>query len=399
MKNFIENNKFLNAVYCAFFIIFIYLFSGSPYQTIFNLYLPMLAVGFCTFFLIILRFRKDKKITHFSLFFGLILIMVALTVISHFEIFKQFYFRFLAVIFVAFYISQNFSFKKIRKFYVNSMFAIALVSLVGYFLANNTNLLNFFPEYANGNDKLYSIGIIFNYMTVIPERNCGIFWEPGIYATYLIIAIVFEILVPSEKFHRSKLIIFVITTFTSTSSAGLLLLVFCLFVYIFKRFNFSKMGIVSKVFSIGIFVTLVYMMYNLDNIILNSPLRNNQYIIKLLSSNMEESSRYTVIEYNLKLFFDNFLFGAGISNVSNNTIENYDISTITYILSVFGFMGLVLPLGFIIGFFKQKKLNNYIKFILVIIVFSILSKEPHLEMIATWILFFSLLKNNDLFVI
>lgn len=76
---------------------------------------------------------------------------------------------------------------------------ITAISLVGYYLVNYTTLLSGLPRMINSNESEYTVGYIFNYITRMPERNCGVFWEPGVFASFLCTAMLYEILFSSQK--------------------------------------------------------------------------------------------------------------------------------------------------------------------------------------------------------
>ena len=46
--------------------------------------------------------------------------------------------------------------------------------------------------------------VVFNYIKKIPERNCGMFWEPGLFATHLAIATVFELMTKEKAKEKGR---------------------------------------------------------------------------------------------------------------------------------------------------------------------------------------------------
>ena len=375
------------------------LFSGSPYQTIFNINILIFVFGAIALVLSLPSLIRARiREPQWALIFLALMTFVTMTV--HFEFGSQFYWRFLCIVIIAYYLSQAFTFKQITKTFTKIMLFVTLVSLVGYALANSTNILNILPRFKNINGVEYAIGIVFNFITMIPERNCGIFWEPGIFATYLILAIVFEILAmrhnsESKKKNIIHIVIFAIGLLTANSTAGFLLGVICvLFFFVSHNAMNKKTQMLLNLFSIGLLVLSLIALANLDSIIMNTALINNKYIAKLLSSNLEESARVTVVWHNLEVFFNNFLCGAGIYEVSLLDVQFADISTVTYILSVFGVLGLTYIGCIIKGVFQQKNINAYSKLIVFVVLIAVTSKEPHLEMLFTWILIFALLKDK-----
>ncbi len=377
--------------------IFVLIFSGSPYQTIFDLSLLIFAFGAIA---VVLSVPTLKRVSspQWAIFF--LVLMTIFTMVVHLEFSRLFYWRFLCVIFAAYYLTQLYSFDQISNLFTKIMVIVTLISFVGYFLANNTTALNVLPRFLNSNDKEFAIGIVFNFLTGIPERNCGIFWEPGIFATYLILAIVFEIFAIKREPNAKKkkiihIIIFTIGVFTANSTAGFLLITLCLLLLFVSGRSSRKMRPLANLLSITVFTLFLVFLVNLDAIIMTTSLAENEYIVKLLSSNVESSSRILAMQDNLGVFFNNFLCGAGIEKVSEIQIPFADISTPTYILSIFGVLGLTYIGCIAKGVFQQKNINIYSKLVLFVTIIAVISKEPHLEMPFTWILIFSLLKDKQ----
>lgn len=395
-KNNLEKstNATINNLVPVFWSVIVILLSGSPYQTIFSkFYIVTLTIGLLSFFLALPTLLKPIGRTQIALF--TFTIMALFTMITHLEFTRQFYFRFLCTVFIAYYLCQKFTFDQIAKVFIKIMLWVTIMSFVGYFLANNTSILNVFPKFINSNGVEYRIGFVFNYIIEIPERNCGIFWEPGIFATYLILALSFEIIrKPSQRINFIHVIIFVIGLFTVNSTAGYLLGVICILLFFVTKLGKRKIGIVPSIISLFFLAMFLIVLFNLDIIIMNSFLINNRYIAKLLTSNLENSARITVISHNLKMFMKSPLSGQGIVEISRNMITFADISTPTYILSMFGILGLSLTWYIFRGVFRQRNINVYVKLVFTGILIAIISKEPHLEILFTWILIFGLLKDK-----
>ena len=153
------------------------------------------------------------------MFLSLIFIVIITYIVSGFTA-TNVYLYYITSIFVGLGISIKYNFKDVCKIFVNVMTLISIISLVGYFLINYTDILSFLPIIKNRNNVAYAIGYIFNYITIIPERNCGIFWEPGVFATFLIVAILFETCFKQKKANPLKIILFIVCIITTRSTAG-----------------------------------------------------------------------------------------------------------------------------------------------------------------------------------
>lgn len=390
----IRNKKIVirkSLLIALFWAIFVYLFSGSPYTTI-NTDLSMLTVLIAFAILPIMLFFRREKNGKLLLALLLISIMILIPMISHSEFYSRAYWRLLAVVIIVSYLIEKYGFRNIVKVYLDIMFFVSIISLIGYLLLNFTSLLNNLPSVTNINGVEYGVGIIFNYIKALPERNCGIFWEPGIFASYLALAIAFESIINSNSISWFRVLVFVVSIITTTSSAGYVLLIFSLGIVLLRG---SKLSGYKKLLAIIVVIAIAIVAFNIDNIILNTSLAQNKYLIKLTSDRMNQSSRITSIYHNLSIFRKRVLFGAGINSVLNQMSSWADISTSTYMLSIFGVMGSLYTLFIIYGIFSQKNINIFVKLFFFFILISIVNKEPHINIMFTWIIILGMLSDKN----
>lgn len=394
----IKQNIYQNKLIVFLFIIIVVLCSGHAFQTfIWQIeYLPVLGVGLLSIPILNQFLYKTLDVYTGSLL--IFMLMILATFVANMDKNIRYYFLFSCIIMTAFGISLVYSFKEMRKVYLKIMDVVALVGVLGYFLINNTAVLNFLPRIVNVNGVEYSVGIIFNSINTIPERNCGMFWEPGLFATYLIIALVIEITYKEEKINYIRIVIYSVGIFTAHSSAGYALWFFCILLYltrsktVYKK-NISK-HIVIKVIQFILFLVLIIIVLNYDTIIYSTSLANSEYIQKLLPENISNSLRALAVQHNLNIFFENPIFGAGITDVLSQIKYVADTSTSTYLLSIYGVLGVVHTILWIYVIFKDKKTNLYSKILLLIIFMSILNKEPHTNLMFMWCFLFWLLKES-----
>lgn len=295
----------------------------------------------------------------------------------------------------AYGVSLTIPFNKIINVYLKLMTFTSIVALIGYSLYNTTDLLGFLPKMQNTNGKEYAIGFIFNVLTRDMDRNCGMFWEPGLFATALTIAMIFEILFKRKKISKFRMILFILCFITANSSAGFILCFLCLSLLFLRNLRLEKSSAVKNIICIVVLICFIAVLLNLDTIIMNSPLRDNQYFVKLTSDNVKASTRYLAIWHNLVIFSKNPVFGAGVSYVNQNMQYVADTSTITHMMSIFGLLGIWYTLSWCVGILKIKNVNFLAKIVLIVITMMILNKEPHLRLIFSWCLLFYL--NTDRF--
>ena len=390
----IERKRFIiktKSIPILFWIIIVYLFSGSPYTTI-NTEISMSVVALAVVVFPYILFVKKRQTNGLLLLIVLVAIMILFPMIWHSEFQSRAYWRVLAIAVLASYLVKKYELNNIIRVFLKVMVIVSVVSLIGYILLNCTSLLNNLPTVKNVNGVEYGIGILFNYIKVYPERNCGIFWEPGIFASYLTLAIVFESITKPKSISWFRILLFVVTIITTTSSAGYALLILTIGVVMLRD---SRLSGYKKIFAMCIIIVIGVIVLNLDSIILNTTLSNNEYLIKLTSTRLSESSRVTAIFHNLSIFRKNPLFGAGINSVLSQMSSWADISTTTYMLSIFGIMGLFYTIFIVWGIFSQKHINDFVKLLMFFILVSIVNKEPHINILFTWIIILGMASNTN----
>lgn len=390
----IERKRFIiktKSIPILFWIIIVYLFSGSPYTTI-NTEISMSVVALAVVVFPYILFVKKRQTNGLLLLIVLVAIMILFPMIWHSEFQSRAYWRVLAIAVLASYLVKKYELNNIIRVFLKVMVIVSVVSLIGYILLNCTSLLNNLPTVKNVNGVEYGIGILFNYIKVYPERNCGIFWEPGIFASYLTLAIVFESITKPKSISWFRILLFVVTIITTTSSAGYALLILTIGVVMLRD---SRLSGYKKIFAMCIILVIGAIVLNLDSIILNTALSNNEYLIKLTSTRLSESSRITAIFHNLSIFRKNPLLGAGINSVLSQMSSWADISTTTYMLSIFGIMGLFYTIFIVWGIFSQKHINDFVKLLMFFILVSIVNKEPHINILFTWIIILGMASNTN----
>lgn len=379
----------------SIFIIFIILLfcSGHALQTIFVplLYLPILSLTILM--PAIYQALKNHALNIYTGTLLLFILLIFLTCITSMDGNYGSYFLNLFTISSAFAITYLYNFHEFSKYYLKFMKIITVISLIGYTLANSQILVNHLPLLSNLNGVCYRVGLIFNYIDIIPERNCGIFWEPGLFASYLILALILEI--TKKKINIINISIFLLGLLTAHSSAGYVLLVMVILLFFANKFNSNHNTYCVPQIICAVIITLLAL--NVEIFIRIFSLENNEYFTKLLPENLLNSSRFLAISHNLNIFLDNPFFGAGVTNLAETSMYVADTSTSTYLLALYGLLGGVYSVLWIIGIFTQVNLNINSKIIISLIFLSILNKEPHLNIMLSWCLLFWLIKSNKTF--
>lgn len=389
IKNILYNKVFL--IICVVSII---LNSGHALINIIPQLRYLTLIFSILFSIPIIVIYSKKKLDIFLSSYLILVLMVVLTLLFSGIDNLTYYIMLISTFTFSFGIVLFYDFNDFINIFLKIMVLVSIISLIGYFLVNNTDILNILPLYKNNNDVEYRIGLIFNYITIIPKRNCGIFWEPGLFATYLIMALISELIFKEEKISNFRIILFSICILTTNSSAGYVLLTLVFMIILFNR---NKRDITNKLYYIiatFLFIIGILIILNYSNIIESTNLHKNEIFSKLISSNLDESTRYLAISHNLDKFMEKPIFGNGINKALETVRYVSDTSTSTFLLNIFGILGIQYTIYVIYGILKLNKKTIYSKFILILILLSIINKEPHEGIVFTWCIIFYLLKES-----
>lgn len=399
--NKLKINLYENAIFIFIIIIFLILFSGHTLQTIYSI--PQyLVVASSVFVIPIIYAYLRNKLNTFLLSYLIFIIMMGSTFIATGGIGLNYYLNLFLIITFAFGVTVVYEFNDFVNLFLKVMVIVSIVSIIGHFLVQTNLFFDSLPLLVNKNGVYYKTIFIFSYITTLPERNIGIFWEPGIFATFIVYALMFEVIFKKENLSKFRVLLFSITILTTQSTAGYLLWFLCLIILILNRTSYKNkkenkdQKKISSYLKLLFFSGTILILFNLDSIIMNTSLINNQYIEKLLVEELIESTRFNAISHNLSVYSENPVFGSGIVTVSNQ-LKNYaDTSTTTYFISIFGVMGSMYTIYFIHGILKINSIDIYSKISIVFIILSIINKEPHGGIVFTWCILFYLLKETTI---
>ena len=307
------------------------------------------------------------------------------------------YIRFLLIITFSLLLSNIYSFEKFIVYYQKIILIIAIFSLIGYCMVNFFNLGLFLPIITNVNSIDYYCGYLFYIIYHAPERNIGIFWEPGIFASFLIIALVFEVSI-KKKINKVNFFIFSFTILTTFSTSGIFLLPFILILLINKR-NQTQISLVFNIFLLLFFILVQFRLEEILQILNNI---NPDLFGKVLYKSKSVMTRLNGPLVDLAIFNQSPIFGVGYSDYYNtwrNLTYRSDVlsqtSTITYFLAVFGFMGIFYVIGWIKGILNIQNATLLGKLTILSIFIIILTKEPHQNNVLMYLLLFYFLQNED----
>lgn len=378
------------------FFLLSYIISGS---VLFNVntnwsYVRFLALPlFCVIVISIIRINKIQFSDMIFIIWSLLFIF---TVIQRLKGgFGEGFGLFSAMIYGA-YISRRFEIGKVKTVFIKAIIVITAFSLVGYIINNYFVSLNsLLPKYTNSNNVTFAFGLVYNYILNEPIRNCGAFWEPGIFASWIEFALVLILFDKENKTKKIGIIILILGVLSTYSAAGYLVLLILLALYLMNISDKIKNGrtrVISRLCIILASIVICFVLYPL----LVQNFENDYYLGSLFGESFWQSSRIYSIVQNWELFIQNPLIGFGQSYVEGHIVNVGNTASSVFMLASYGILGAFYTIALVIGVLRQRRLSAFNKCVVLLILLAIVNKEPHYEFAWTWILTFSLLKKDDL---
>lgn len=339
---------------------------------------------------------KQKIDLSFAAFlYFLIFFLFSAIINAGFSTFNSFLKPFL-IITVAYFLTQNFKFNSFIFTFINIMKILSITALLAYFLVIILGINLNLKIFTNFNGVNYYNGFIFYFIIQInglSSRLMSIFWEPGLFASFLLLAMVLEICF-KPKIEILNIILFCFTLIMTKSTAGILILPLVFVIYLAKRLHKNKFTIF---FIILIFFILLLILY-FDKIYEWLLTINYQMFAKLnLNDSISSRVRFDAPLVNLEIFKESPLFGMGFSNANLTFSQKTDISqtsTSTLYLAALGIPGILYTLFWIYSILKLKTINIVMKIAFILIILLILNKEPHTTLLFTYCILFYLLKTS-----
>lgn len=332
-------------------------------------------------------------------------VLCSLSMVMNFEI-SPLYLNLFSVAFIPFYIVEKNDSRKLVSCFVNVMFVIALISLAF------TAWISLFGaptpfSIVTTTASTYNYGVYFytKMWSGVLVRNKGLFWEPGLFSSYLVVALMLEIeLNPKPKIW--KIIILVITVISTYSTAGILLLPFIAILFVNK--NVNNRSIRAVLFSMLVVVAIIGTLFS-TSIVEYLVGVNPDVFSKLLGTDLTKTTRLGAPRLNFDIFMKYPIFGAGFSGATElfqqGKVEYFadsQTSTSLFMMAALGIGGILYSIWWIRGIAECKAFTLLSKIVVMVIVILILNKEPHNALMGTWLSMFLFMKpvsKDDVFEI
>lgn len=344
------------------------------------------------YYYLILGIKIDGKLKMSTLFcYVLIFGIIISSLMNEFQIRSSI--RLIMIILYSYLFTNLIEFKTFTKYYTKILKWLTLISLIVFTGVNYFNIKLNLPIFENVNGATYYNGLVFflfkKYGT---NRNLGIFWEPGLFASFLIIGIILE----SLKKRKSKIniLIYCIGIISTKSTFA-----FFIGILLIGYFIIMRLKKINKIIILIISISSYFIIIKRKVEIL---LKLNEIFPLVFGKILKKSNSITErIEsplQNLKFFFENPIFGKGVDFVEkaySTILTTPQTSTSTFFLGTLGFIGILYTVMIIYGVLNLKTIDIISRMILLIIILIIVNKEPHINLTLTYIFIFYLCRKES----
>lgn len=230
----------------------------------------------------------------------------------------------------AYFVLKSFGTEFVDK-YLNIMNVFTIISLFFYllffvpkvtdFLITNSQLIKPIFESNLEIQYHYSVNnIIFNFhgFEYNPKRNSGPFWEPGAFAIFLMIAIIFQYFKSKNIFVRSNLV-FLIALLTTFSTTGYLSFFILIFLVYFLKIS-SVNSLISNFFVLTPITIIFFFAFQYFDFL------GQKFIQDYNDASYDVGSRFGSALADYKLIIENPVIGYGRDFSSMYDVSYWDVS-------------------------------------------------------------------------
>lgn len=288
----------------------------------------------------------------------------------------------------AYIFSRVIDIKDFSRFFCLMVKIVIVISVVFYFVEPTLSGL---PTYL----KYYDLGIV--TQTVGGSRAHGIFWEPGVYASVIVISMLLEYYISKRSISFSGFVIYFAGIIISQSTAGLLLWGIVVVGLLWRRRSRTNVY-QTMLFIVAIILVAVFYETIIEWLVKLNP---DMFGKLVESESATTSTRLNGPIINLEVFAEKPLFGWGVTDSATEIFQKMSFvgsnkvvaqtSTSTQMMAAIGILGAFYSLAFIAPIFSRNKLSHLsieLKIILAICMLMIVNKEPHIYIVITWIIMF-----------
>lgn len=276
-------------------------------------------------------------------------------------------------------------------------FILAFISAIGFVVVNIWRLVDL-PII--GTRPAYEFGVFYAKLTYT-MRNSGIFYEPGAYAQTIAIVMLFEFFLGGRKINKKIIFYALLTILTVQSTTGYILvaIAFIIMFDIVSAFSPYKKIIFEALIFCLVICGLLFQTDILNMLTEWAP----GVFKKIANQSISYTTRMIGPGINLKIFGENMLFGAGLSN-SSALFAGYTngmtrVDTITTEMAAFGVLGTLPTVVLMYGIWQQKRIALISKVLICIFFVFILFSQTNVSCMLIQSLTIFFLSSKSLFII
>lgn len=347
-----------------------------------------------------MRITVDDSLKLYLMFFSFFIISLSF----NFSLENAFYFfTIFLTITVAFMITRYIEFSMFVRIYIKVLKFLTFTSLIAWLIVNliGTDLL---PTITNSNGVTYYMGYFFFFIETgnTTYSNMSIFWEPGIFASFLLIALVFETCFKEEKESKGNVFLFIIGLISTQSSAGLALLALYFAIKVFNSKSYMKFLTIFSIVSLSSLIIIWSDFFR-------EWLLNWNYDLFYKFFSVENATTGTRLHsplINLQIFSESPLLGKGFFEAEKQYIDlmnsTYNVlfveaqtSTSGFYFASIGIFGLIYTGAWTLSILKNSSIGKLPTRILILLIFLlIVNKEPHTNIMITYCILFYMVDNS-----
>lgn len=300
---------------------------------------------------------------------------------------------------VAFLFTVVIDFETFVNWFIGSMVAFSAVALVAQFVFIWRAVPFPGQTITNVNGADYLNGVAFFFLRqwdgTPSSRSLGPFWEPGLFASFLTIAILLEVGFRASKPRMMIIGVLVLGVVITQSTAGYLLLVPAVLLLAWPRRR-SLGGALGVAGAMSALIVLALW----ETISASLAKRNPDMFGKITSDALVSSTRFGSFGLNLAIFSESPMLGKSFVGADHEYLARMrywgldsQTSTSTYLLAAMGIVGIVYTAVWVVGIALNRSLPMSTRVVLLICMLVIINKEPHAHILATLILMFYVLQS------
>ena len=300
------------------------------------------------------------------------------------------YFYFGLLVTSGFLLVRVIPFDRFRTIFCNLMFILSIISVLTFVVFEFIPSLIGFPFVGDNDNSFISIMFVSTHATH-NIRTQSIFWEPGVFSSFILIALAFELLL-SKKTKLSHVIAYLVALVFTFSTAGYLLTVLVIIPAIIERIKNYKLKSALQLSFIPIFFIALISVFLLSTTLANYL---PDIFTKIATRARSLTTRLYSPKINIEIFLEKPLFGWGIHGANTRYLEiaasekyvgliDAQTTTSLSLLSRFGILGIIFTLMIIVGIVMYGKAGPLSVVSLVLLTVIIVNKEPHSNMLLSW---------------